>query len=391
MDLSLILMAFSTSALGYSRPGTSTLSSQEIFSCSTWVRNRPNLLNSHTCKKKKITPSHRGSVKSGRCNRVSGGSGVISEISSPLRTMERTTRYHSSRSPGHEMFSPEGHDLQHTHSCLTLLHHAMSTVAESGPHHPAAAHYLGESPISHLTPTSDVRSRDPPHPYLYLPNSTTIAASDRDSSRLRYLGPYQRPTKRRRSARNSRMTSLGERHDKRRVSHDFGSDPSHIYRAHSLQLHSTGQSSHPLSPTFRTSPSYPTSARAEYGPYNRATVSSSQYSPSSTLPVSRSQMDLPSFTPVHEYAVIRQPPAQVPTSHQLRTELRQLGEPMQNRREPPYPFTSYAVMLADIITNSPMKKMTLEGLYDYLKLHYPRHFPGNDRTNEGNGWKVQRP
>ena len=92
-----------------------------------------------------------------------------------------------------------------------------------------------------------------------------------------------------------------------------------------------------------------------------------------------------------------------PIAHQLRTPAErrqvypQLGEPMQKRRKPPDPFTSYAIMLADIIRDSPRGKMTLQELYDYLKVRYPDHFPddgfddrgGEGRSSYSGGWRVQ--
>ena len=94
-----------------------------------------------------------------------------------------------------------------------------------------------------------------------------------------------------------------------------------------------------------------------------------------------------------------------PSAHQLRTPAErrqlypQLGEPMQKRRKPPDPFTSYAIMLADIIRDSPRKKMTLQELYDYLKIRYPDHFPddgfddkgGEAKSGYSGGWRVQPP
>ena len=53
----------------------------------------------------------------------------------------------------------------------------------------------------------------------------------------------------------------------------------------------------------------------------------------------------------------------------------QPGDHMQKRRNPPHPFTSYAVLLANIIRNSPKRKMTLQEIYDHLKVNYPDHFP----------------
>jgi Forkhead domain len=68
---------------------------------------------------------------------------------------------------------------------------------------------------------------------------------------------------------------------------------------------------------------------------------------------------------------------------------------MQKRRKPPDPFTSYAIMLADIIRDSPRKKMTLQELYDYLRVRYPEHFPDDGfddkaegKAGYGGGWRV---
>jgi hypothetical protein len=66
---------------------------------------------------------------------------------------------------------------------------------------------------------------------------------------------------------------------------------------------------------------------------------------------------------------------------------------MKKRAKPPDPFTSYAIMLADIISDSPRKKMTLQELYDYLKVRYPEHFPDDKFNSKGysGGWRVSHP
>ena len=83
-----------------------------------------------------------------------------------------------------------------------------------------------------------------------------------------------------------------------------------------------------------------------------------------------------------EYSVVEwqtQHIGRVPTAHQLGTpaDHRQLGKPMQKRRKPPEPFTNYPIMLADIIMNSPRKKMTAQELYHYLSFNYPDYFPAD--------------
>ena len=44
----------------------------------------------------------------------------------------------------------------------------------------------------------------------------------------------------------------------------------------------------------------------------------------------------------------------------------QLGDPAQQPRKPPAPFTSYAIMLSDIITDSPRKKMNAFLLSEFI-------------------------
>ena len=63
------------------------------------------------------------------------------------------------------------------------------------------------------------------------------------------------------------------------------------------------------------------------------------------------------------------------------------------RRRPPEPYSSYANMLADIISQHPRGKMTLQDLYLLLKVRFSDHFPddGVDDSKagvSGGGWRV---
>jgi len=74
------------------------------------------------------------------------------------------------------------------------------------------------------------------------------------------------------------------------------------------------------------------------------------------------------------------------TRHQSRTSTTLL----QKRCRPPKPYSSYAIMLADIISNHPRGKMTLQELYELLRHQYPDHFSEapDDGGNNSGGWRV---
>ena len=55
------------------------------------------------------------------------------------------------------------------------------------------------------------------------------------------------------------------------------------------------------------------------------------------------------------------------------------------RAKPPAPYTTFANLVADIINNSPRKKMTVKELYNHLKRRYPRQF----LDGEFETWKVR--
>ena len=54
------------------------------------------------------------------------------------------------------------------------------------------------------------------------------------------------------------------------------------------------------------------------------------------------------------------------------------------RAKPPAPYTTFANLVADIINNSPRKKMTVKELYNHLKRRYPKRF----LDGEFETWKV---
>jgi len=339
------------------------------------------------------------------------------------------------------------HDSEFLPSPTALFHHAMGPVAGSQPvnlHRSAAVDpyqpqhfpktlissqtHAAQFPDPHSAAPyaaqfSDIPESQGPHlPYPYLTQESQFAK--RQSSRPTRRGRTQP----RQSARSSRGTS----------------QPYHGRRAsHNLRLHPAPTQSfatfHPSSRApFQTPQFYPiTPSQVKYEPDSRRTVP-----PSSKLLVDPIPMSpLPSMPSgaISPHAV--QPPVVgIPTQHtshsmydlgarplpnvgeltdilssqQLeysptdalshalpQTRKRkprkhkqlnpQLGHHMQKRRNAPHPFTSFAVMLADIISNSPRKKMTLQELYDYLQTHYPDHFPDSEESNKDGGWKVSPP
>jgi len=65
----------------------------------------------------------------------------------------------------------------------------------------------------------------------------------------------------------------------------------------------------------------------------------------------------------------------------------------QKRRRPPEPYSSYAIMLADIILQHPRHKMTLQEIYILLKERYGEHFQDETPEDGGSnsGWRVSGP
>ena len=62
------------------------------------------------------------------------------------------------------------------------------------------------------------------------------------------------------------------------------------------------------------------------------------------------------------------------------------------RLKPPEPYSSVAILLADIIRNHHRRKMTLHELYDHLQTCYPQHFAddnvGENEIHPQGGWRV---
>ena len=257
---------------------------------------------------------------------------------------------------------------------------------------------------------------------------------DIPESQGRHL-PYHDLTQQESLFAEEKGTSLAERYHER-TAHDLGFHPAPTQ---------SFPTSHPPShQPFRRSYGA-TGVQVRYEPYHQRTVPpssilgfgsiprsplvstpSDEISPNAVQPpaVARptQHMSLPTYVPdtrygarslpnvdkppwlTLEYSVVEQQGQHigpVQTAHQLETpaDRRQLDKPMEKRRKPPEPFTSFAIMLADIIRNSPRKKMTLQELYCYLTIHYPDCFPDDGIDNQtaqgksgySGGWKVQLP
>jgi Forkhead domain len=61
--------------------------------------------------------------------------------------------------------------------------------------------------------------------------------------------------------------------------------------------------------------------------------------------------------------------------------------PGKRRRRAPKPYSSYAIMLADIISRHPRRKMTLQEIYELLRHDYS-YFSDEPSEDARGGWRV---
>ena len=62
------------------------------------------------------------------------------------------------------------------------------------------------------------------------------------------------------------------------------------------------------------------------------------------------------------------------------------------RQKPPEPYSSYAVMIGDILHGHPRLKLTLKEIYREIKSRFPDNFPDYDiDDNPTGGWRVSHP